>query len=396
MSTTALEMNCGSPMVGCVCIRKPGAALTSQIAPPVSRTGSVMSGQMKSMPAMSSPTTRAASSAISTFSGCASKVRSIEMPPVDMLPVRVSLTIVWSGGTSVIAKPCSRTSSIAASSTLIRVSTFSWPDTASRVGVGRLDQLLDGVGPVADDVGGHPLGDRRDLAVDDQAAVVLAEDQRLDDHPAASRLSLGDREGGAYVLLVLQVEADASAVVAVERFEDDRVADPSGDRHRLVGGPDRLGAGYRQPGRAEQPAGEVLVARDVDGDRGRVRRHRGADTALVDALPELHERVLVEPDPWDVARDGLVDDRLGGRPERRTLRLDDVRLQLLLEVEVRLRLDEVVDQPYREPPGRDADVLVDVPEDHVVAAVLARAPDGSCRGAGRARPPAVAAGRRAR
>ena len=98
MSTTGLEMNCGSPIVGCVCIRKPGAALTSQIAPPVSRTGSVMSGQMKSMPAMSRPIIRAASSAISMFSGCASKVRSMEMPPVDMLPVSASLTISpWSG-----------------------------------------------------------------------------------------------------------------------------------------------------------------------------------------------------------------------------------------------------------------------------------------------------------
>ena len=72
MSMTGLAMNCGSPIVGCVCIRKPGAALTSQMAPPVSRTGSVMSGQMKSIPAMSSPIIRAASSAISTFSGCAS------------------------------------------------------------------------------------------------------------------------------------------------------------------------------------------------------------------------------------------------------------------------------------------------------------------------------------
>ncbi len=107
MSTTGLAMNCGSPMVGWVCIRNPGAALTSQIAPPVSRTGSVMSGQMKSMPAMSSPIIRAASSAISTFSGCASKVRSIEMPPVDMLPVRASLTIWPSAGTSVIFRPCS-------------------------------------------------------------------------------------------------------------------------------------------------------------------------------------------------------------------------------------------------------------------------------------------------
>ena len=62
-----------------------------------------MSGAMKSIPAMSSPTTRAASSAISMFSGCASKVRSIEMPPVDMLPVSVSLTSVSAGGTSSIS-----------------------------------------------------------------------------------------------------------------------------------------------------------------------------------------------------------------------------------------------------------------------------------------------------
>ena len=127
MSTTGLATYCGSPTVGWVCIRKPGAAFTSQIPPPVSRTGWVMSGAMKSIPAMSSPTTRAASSAISMFSGWASMVRSMEMPPVDMLPVRVSLTIVPSGGTSSIPNPWARTRSTAAWSTLIRVSTFSWP-----------------------------------------------------------------------------------------------------------------------------------------------------------------------------------------------------------------------------------------------------------------------------
>ena len=126
-STTGLAMYCGSPTVGWVCIRKPGAALTSQIAPPASRTGEAMSGQMKSMPATSSPISRAASSAISTLSGWASKVRSMEMPPVDMLPVRASLTMVSAGGTSSSEKPCSPSSSSAAASTLILVSTFSCP-----------------------------------------------------------------------------------------------------------------------------------------------------------------------------------------------------------------------------------------------------------------------------
>ena len=59
-----------------------------------------MSGQMKSMPATSRPTIRAAVSAISTLSGWASIVRSIDVPPVDMLPVSASLTRVPAGSTS--------------------------------------------------------------------------------------------------------------------------------------------------------------------------------------------------------------------------------------------------------------------------------------------------------
>ena len=112
-STTSLATYCGSPSVGFVCIRNPGAAFTSTIAPPVSRTGCVMSGARKSIPATSSPTTRAASSAISTLSSCASHVRSIEMPPVDMLPVAASFTNASAGGTSSRPNPCLRSSSIA-------------------------------------------------------------------------------------------------------------------------------------------------------------------------------------------------------------------------------------------------------------------------------------------
>ncbi len=142
MSTTGFAMNCGSPMVGWVCIRNPGAAFTSQIAPPVSRTGSVMSGQMKSMPAMSSPIMRAASSAISTFSGCASNVRSIEMPPVDMLPVRASFTISPSGGTEVQRVALAREHLLGRRVELDPGEHLLVPDAASGVGVGEVDELL--------------------------------------------------------------------------------------------------------------------------------------------------------------------------------------------------------------------------------------------------------------
>ena len=126
-SITGRATSRGCPSVGWVCMRKPGAALTSTIAPPVSRTGVAMSGQMKSMPATSRPTMRAAVSAISILSGWASVVRSIDVPPVDMLPVSASLIQAPAGGTASSSKPWARTRSSAASSTRILVSTLSWP-----------------------------------------------------------------------------------------------------------------------------------------------------------------------------------------------------------------------------------------------------------------------------
>ena len=127
MSITGLATYWGSPSVGLVCIRNPGAAFTSTMAPPVSRTGWEMSGVRKSIPATSRPTTRPASSATSMFSSWASHVRSMEMPPVDIFPVAASLMKLSLGGTSSTSNPCFRTRSIAVSSILILVRTLSWP-----------------------------------------------------------------------------------------------------------------------------------------------------------------------------------------------------------------------------------------------------------------------------
>ena len=123
-----------------------------------------------------------------------------------------------------------------------------------------------------------------------------------------------------HVGLGAQVQVDAAAVVAVERLDHDRDS-PSGSAasHRLVGDRTVSERGTGTPGGAEQVVGERLVRGDVDRDRWRPRGHGGADALLVDALAELHQAVPVEADPGDVARDRLVDDRLGRRPEGRPL-----------------------------------------------------------------------------
>ena len=264
-SITGLAMYCGSPIVGWVCIRKPGAAFTSQIAPPVSRTGSVMSGAMKSIPATSRPTTRAASSAISTLSGWASNVRSMEMPPVDMFPVSASLTITPGVGHGVHGQALGRDERHGRIVDLDPGEHLLVPDAAARVGVGRLDQLGDRALPVADHVRRHPLGDGGDPPADDQEPVVVAGDEALDLQVAAAGLRLGRVEAGLQLGVVGEVEHHAAAVVAVQRLDDHRVADPPGHPQGAAQRAHRVALGHRQPGGAQQLVGEVLVAGDVHG-----------------------------------------------------------------------------------------------------------------------------------
>ena len=157
-------------------------------------------------------------------------------------------------------------------------------------------------------------------------------------------------------------------MVAVERLDDHGEADPAGRGDRALGRAHRLLLGHRQPGRAEQLGGHVLVAGDVDGQRAGLRRHRGADPLLVHALAELHQAAAVEPDEGDVAADRLLEDGPGRRAERGALGAGQEGLELGGEVEPLLLPHQVVDQAHREPPGRQADLLVGVAVDDVVDA----------------------------
>ena len=146
-------------------------------------------------------------------------------------------------------------------------------DTAAGIGVGDVDQLADGVLAVADDVRRHPLGDGDDLVVDDQDAVVLAGDEASRRRPSRSRLSrVRDREELAHLVFVGEVDADAAAVVAVERLEHHRVADPPRRRDRFVGVADDQAARHGNADLVQQAVGQLLVAGDVDGDVGGVAR----------------------------------------------------------------------------------------------------------------------------
>ena len=357
-----------------------------------------MSGAMKSMPAMSRPTTRAAVSAISMLSGCASCVRSIAVPPVDMLPVAASITRWPLGGTASSSRPCLRTSSSAPAVTAMRVRTFSWPmpRRGSEFSMSTSSRTVCLPSPVTP--AGHALSDGGELAADHQHAVVVARNEGLDDHVAVAALVVGRLEGAPDIVLVAQVERDAAAVVAVERLDD---APDSRSRAAASTAPSSerttrdLGTGSPAELSSELVTllSEAMSTRDRTGARG----HRRADALLVDALAELDEARAAESDPRDVARDGLVDDRLRRRPEGAPLGEADQVLELLGEVERRLVWrDEVVDERHGQTARLAADVLVADTRRRRCSGHARRARCASCRRASRSRRGSAARARRAR
>ena len=218
------------------------------------------------------------------LSGCASIVRSIEVPPVDMLPVSASLIQVPAGGTSSSSWPWRAHERGGRVVDLDPRQHLLVAEAAPRVAVRGLDELAHGVLAVARHGRRHPLGDRGDLAADHEHAVVVAGHVGLDDDIAPAALALRGREGGADVVLGAQVQGDAAAVVAVERLHDARVAESAGCGHGRVRVGDDRRPRHGQPGRVEQPVREALVGRDVHRDATRLRRHRGADPLLAAAL----------------------------------------------------------------------------------------------------------------
>ena len=272
-----------------------------------------MSGQMKSMPATSSPTIWAAVSAISTLSGWASIVRSIDVPPVDMLPVSASLTRVPFGGTSSSSKPWALDELLGRVVELDPRQDLLVADAAARVLVRDVDELADGVLAVADDARRDALGDRGDLAADHEAAVVVAGDVGLDDEVAAA--ALGARRAGTPRGRPPRCGGRGATPrpwLPSSGLTTHGKPMPVRRVGRLVLGLDDLrSCGTGRPAESSRRFVRFLSRAMSTAMPGRAGRHRRPDALLVDALAELDERVAVEADVRDVAARGLVEDRLG-------------------------------------------------------------------------------------
>jgi len=243
---------------------------------------------------------------------------------------------------------------------------------APRIGVDEVDQLGDGVDAVAHHVPGHPLRHRHHPAVDDQDAVVVPFQARLDEHAARNLGSFFKRL--AHLLRGLEPDGHRPAVVAVARLHHHRIADALRLLHRLLRVVDHRLPRHRQSEVVEDLAGQLLVRRDLDGDGGAAAGERRLDTALVFAMAELHQGGVVQAQPGNAALLRRLHQRGGRRSQSAPLGEAHQAFEFRMEVERRgivirpLRRQQMADQPQREIAGGEADRLLDVAVDHVIVA----------------------------
>ena len=157
---------------------------------------------------------------------------------------------------------------------------------------------------------GHHLVANHEEAVFDTGHELLDDDGLL-----PPSLAGGDRKSAFNLLSREEVQKHSPAVVAVGWF------DHNGQANRLRGLPclggrrDHAAKGHRHARRREHVLRQLLIDRDSLGDRRRAIGHRGPDTALADALAELHHALPADPPPGNSAGVRRSDDQHRARAD---------------------------------------------------------------------------------
>ena len=224
-SMTGLATYCGSPSVGWVCMRKPGRGvdLDDRAALLAHRDGDVGHDEVDAGDIEADHLGRRLGDLDVVGVGLDGCGRSRCRRSTCCRSRRAGRACP-SGGTSSSAEALLRDQLLgAAASTLMRVSTFSWPMPRRGSAFSISTSCAHGVLAVADDARRDALGDRDHPAADDEHAVVVARDVRLD-HDVAAAALVACAIGNALRTSSSERRSrpDAAAVVAVQRLDHDR------------------------------------------------------------------------------------------------------------------------------------------------------------------------------
>ena len=152
------------------------------------------------------------------------------------------------------------------------------------------------------------------LVADDQQSMFNAGNRAFDQH--AGTFVHGDGVGFLDLLAGGQVDEDAAAMIAVDRFDANRQADVFGGFPGIVGAADFPAFRHRYAAIGQQCLGQVLVARDGFGNRAGGVGFGSPDAPHRRPVTELHQIAVIEQtDGRNVAVVGGVDNTCGRRPQ---------------------------------------------------------------------------------
>ena len=188
------------------------------------------------------------------------------------------------------------------------------PDASSRVLVDVVDQLTNGGCAVAHDMRGFTKRCRHQIAVDDEHPEI--ESGQTSFHNDAVTDPARRSESGFELRGIRDAGRDAPAVVTNLRLHRDGVAHVF--RHaacvgKTPGGRPLRGRDACTP---EKLLGPGFLIGYLDTERAGSIGHRGLNTALLGAIPELDKTDLVETQGRDPSSLRFLDDAMGGRSEQ--------------------------------------------------------------------------------
>ena len=187
------------------------------------------------------------------------------------------------------------------------------PDTAAWIVVNRLDQIRDAVPAIAGHMRGDALGDRDHGCADDENAVIGSDELLLDDDTRCD--GLRSLEGVAKSSIVGDARGDTAALIAVERFYNDRPAELRGSAFRLRHRPHEFAARYGDTDAREHLFRRLLVRGEFGADQRCRAGHARPNAALAVAGAELDEACLVEPQDGDMPAPRFGHERRGAGAE---------------------------------------------------------------------------------
>src|SRR3984885_3820386 len=173
------------------------------------------------------------------------------------------------------------------------------PHAAARIPIHDLDQLRNRMTAVTHDVAGGAACRGDQLAVHHEQAMVVALQESLDYHRPRMLASHG--KALRHFFIGQEPDRNPAAVIAVVRLRHHGKPDALRGAHRLRLALDQFLLRHGQTQCGQDLVGLLLVAGQFDRDVRRAAGHGGLNALLILTMPQLHQGLIVEPQPGDAA-----------------------------------------------------------------------------------------------